>query len=178
MSTLLFEVIEGPDAGLQRQITEPLVIGRDESADVRLNDGQVSRKHARIWPDERVVHIDDLGSMNGTFLNGQSLHGPAIVTAQDEILIGVSVLKIRTQEDVTRRGSVVLTVPPPLAAPARRPSYTDGARPATGEGRPAQAGAAELHALLDARTKRMASVAPMTLVVLFALALILYFGLR
>ena len=47
------------------------IVGRDETASVRLDDPMVSRRHARILVSASGVLIEDLGSKNGTFINGQ-----------------------------------------------------------------------------------------------------------
>jgi FHA domain len=51
-----------------------LTVGRDPSCDVRLSDQLASGRHARLWRDETgKVMIEDLGSTNGTFHNGQKI---------------------------------------------------------------------------------------------------------
>jgi pSer/pThr/pTyr-binding forkhead associated (FHA) protein len=49
------------------------LIGRDPSSDVLLSDGTVSRRHARIVIEENTAYLEDLGSTNGTRLNGQAM---------------------------------------------------------------------------------------------------------
>lgn len=49
------------------------IVGRDETASVRLNDPMVSRRHARIVVSGSGAHIEDLGSKNGTFIDGQPI---------------------------------------------------------------------------------------------------------
>lgn len=51
-----------------------LIVGRDaKSSDLHMNDQSVSRRHARIFHENGSVWIEDLGSGNGTFINGQAL---------------------------------------------------------------------------------------------------------
>jgi DNA-binding winged helix-turn-helix (wHTH) protein len=49
------------------------IVGRDEAAGVRLDDPMVSRRHARILVSAAGAHIEDLGSKNGTFIDGQPI---------------------------------------------------------------------------------------------------------
>ena len=52
-----------------------VILGRDESADIRLGDGSVSRKHARLFIEDGLCYLEDLGSSNGTTIGGQPVVG-------------------------------------------------------------------------------------------------------
>jgi DNA-binding winged helix-turn-helix (wHTH) protein len=71
------------------------IIGRTGDADICIDRTEVSRCHARILVQGSTATIEDLGSKNGTFLNGQRLGGPALLTNGDEIWIGRSVARLR-----------------------------------------------------------------------------------
>jgi DNA-binding winged helix-turn-helix (wHTH) protein len=73
----------------------PNIIGRTGDADICIDRTAVSRCHARILVQGSTATIEDLGSKNGTFLNGQRLGGPALLTNGDEIWIGRSVARLR-----------------------------------------------------------------------------------
>src|SRR4051794_16021497 len=109
---LRLEIVEGPDAGHYRDIERALVIGRAADADLVLADGQVSRQHARVSPaaDGSAV-AEDLGSVNGTFVNGNELVGPARLDPGDELQIGVTVLAVRSPAQVQAQPSAVRAVP-------------------------------------------------------------------
>ncbi len=64
------------------------VIGRREDCDLRIPLGEVSRKHCRLVRDGDTLKIEDLGSSNGTFLNGRRLTEPARLDTGDVIRIG------------------------------------------------------------------------------------------
>jgi DNA-binding winged helix-turn-helix (wHTH) protein len=65
------------------------LVGRDPAAQVRLDHATVSRRHSRIVVDARGARIDDLGSKNGTFLDGKRLaSGPAELRDGVRILFG------------------------------------------------------------------------------------------
>ncbi len=60
----------GPEIGMRYMLAaEPLVIGRGETCDIRINDNSVSRRHATIQPAGNGFSVIDLGSTNGTYLN-------------------------------------------------------------------------------------------------------------
>ncbi|HPQ38915.1 MAG TPA: FHA domain-containing protein [bacterium] len=85
-------VIEGSDAGLEIPMEIPrLVIGR-RGADVNLNDRLVSRRHAAIEAGGGRYLLKDLGSTNGTFLNGQPA-GMEFLKHGDEIQIGSTLIR-------------------------------------------------------------------------------------
>lgn len=65
-----------------------LTIGRDPSNDLVLEDASLSRNHARITLDGGEAVLEDLGSRNGTLLNGDRLLGPRRVKAGDEVVLG------------------------------------------------------------------------------------------
>jgi adenylate cyclase len=89
-------ILKGP-AG---EVTEyPLgqnnVIGRSTTASVRLADREVSRKHSQIDREGDGYVLRDLGSSNGTFLNGRRILGAADLSDGDEVLIGTSKMEFR-----------------------------------------------------------------------------------
>ena len=67
----------------------PIVIGRSDTCDVVLADRQVSRFHARISWDGQQYVIEDLGSKNGTHVNGESPQGAIPLADGDEFQIGI-----------------------------------------------------------------------------------------
>jgi pSer/pThr/pTyr-binding forkhead associated (FHA) protein len=177
------EVIEGPDAGKQMIIDRPIVIGRDAQSDFVLADGEVSGQHARITPSpDGTATIEDLESTNGTFVNHNELEGPAHLEPGDELLLGVSVIQLRTADDFRARGSGVIQLPPGLAMAERTPTYVNpeiakadqvAAQPST-----APAGHPTVDRYLDVRVRRRAQLAPLALLVLICIALVLYFSLK
>ena len=70
-----------------------IIIGRSSELDMVLVEDMVSRKHAKITTDDKVVTIQDLGSTNGTFVNGEKVR-KADLKDGDRILIGTSIIKI------------------------------------------------------------------------------------
>lgn len=88
-------VAQGPYLGEVFPLDSSIVvIGRDPLVDITLPDPEVSRQHARMARDEYGDYkIQDLGSTNGTFVDGQRLGGdPLLLHAGQEILLGSTVL--------------------------------------------------------------------------------------
>ena len=72
-------------------------IGRSHQCDVVLDDPNVSRQHAEIRPRGGSWVLTDLGSTNGSSLNGRRIEGPEVVKPGDEIEIGTSVIKFELE---------------------------------------------------------------------------------
>lgn len=79
---------EGPLKGQRWQLSQTIVLGRETSCDVVVADRQISRFHARITPTTEGVILEDLGSKNGTHLNGTPLTAPVVL--QDGDLVSVA----------------------------------------------------------------------------------------
>jgi pSer/pThr/pTyr-binding forkhead associated (FHA) protein len=179
MAELTLEVIEGPEAGKTVPLTGTVDIGRDPAAGLHLDDDQASRRHARIRAVPGGAVIEDLGSSNGTFVNNNELYAPTRLTAGDELLIGVSVILLRSAAQIAAQPSAIRVVPPALAAAPRRPTYVDpaeGSATADAKAKPARSAVPELDRLVDARVKSQARLAPLALIVLAALVVVIYLG--
>jgi hypothetical protein len=72
------------------------ILGRGDGVDIHLEDHFASTRHARISWEGSTVMIEDLGSTNGTFLNGEPLRGPAPLHVGDRIRIGDSEFSLTT----------------------------------------------------------------------------------
>jgi pSer/pThr/pTyr-binding forkhead associated (FHA) protein len=84
---------------------------------VQLDDGQVSRRHARVTPDDARAWVEDLGSSNGTFVNDQPIHIPREIVPGDRVRMGLTVLELRTVQEVAERPSAVNPIPQDLLGP-------------------------------------------------------------
>jgi DNA-binding NtrC family response regulator len=81
----------GPKRGVRLALDRPTLVGRSSSATLQLIDGKVSREHCRfLVDDEGRLGIEDLGSQNGTFVNGEPVAGRRLLVAGDEIAVGDS----------------------------------------------------------------------------------------
>lgn len=80
--------INGAKLGQRHELEKDLIIfGRHPECDVVLEVGAVSRQHARIVRDKDQLKLEDMGSKNGTFLNGQAITGPSVLSDGDLIRI-------------------------------------------------------------------------------------------
>lgn len=84
-------------------------IGRLASSDVQVIDRRVSREHCRIWLDagSQTYMIVDLGSANGTYVNGVRLERERALQDLDEVLVGDTILQIRDVPSKTPKGLTV-----------------------------------------------------------------------
>ncbi len=92
-------VVSSPEltAGSTIEIAAPTVVGRDASSGIRLDrDEFASGQHARVEPRPDGAWVDDLGSTNGTFLNGKKLKRAKLAKAGDVIKIGATELQVQS----------------------------------------------------------------------------------
>ena len=114
---LVLVVTGGAAHGRQLDVEDELVLGRAVSGDGRLtDDNELSRRHARISRgDTGVLAIEDLGSANGTYVNGQRITSRVVLTPGDSVKVGSTTI------DVTDAASAALAASPPAAAPVAAP---------------------------------------------------------
>jgi signal transduction histidine kinase len=94
--------VGGADAGRAFAIgAEGVVMGRGSGAGANLRANDISRRHARVFPQGDAFCIEDLGSTNGTFVNGApvSVTEPTPIRVGDRIQLGESVILIFTHHD-------------------------------------------------------------------------------
>ena len=88
-------MLEGPYSGRSFTFETPSLIGRDPGCSIVLaEDSFVSQRHAEIYLDRRHLVVADLGSRNGTFVNGDQLEAPMRVTKGDVIQLGKTAMKV------------------------------------------------------------------------------------
>lgn len=73
---------------------DELTIGRDPQNPIVLDDGRVSRKHARVYHGEKGHYIEDLGSANGVILDGSLIRSASLLTVGNKIEVGDFVLTV------------------------------------------------------------------------------------
>ena len=91
-------VVSSPELaqGATIEVSAPLIVGRDAQSGIQLgHDEFASSRHARIEPRPEGAWVDDLGSTNGTYVNGSKLKKGRIAKAGDVIRIGATELQVQ-----------------------------------------------------------------------------------
>ena len=204
MSDLLLEIVEGQSAGTTFALTQPLEVGRSQELGIVLEDGEVSRRHARISPSSGSVVVEDLGSRNGSFVNEQPIDGPREIRPGDRVRIGLTVFELRSAQQAQRGESGVIAMPqitklnqdvlapvqardlpqpvpepqpPGLKATPTEPAYVPGGGGDLQPASPDEGAQYErVAALRDPRVKHKTGVAAFALLGLAAIAVLVFFG--
>jgi two-component system, cell cycle response regulator len=96
--------LAGGDAGRMIRVDRELTLGRGARATVQLSGDGVSRAHARLYRDGASTLIEDLGSTNGTQVNGETIRAPRRLRDGDKIQLGASfLLKFSLQDELDQR---------------------------------------------------------------------------
>src|SRR4051795_2645963 len=95
------------------------VVGREDDCDVLLTSPRVSRRHARVWADGQRFGVEDLGSLNGTYVNRRRVTGTAMLTDGDRLTLADVELQFRA-------------LPADAVPLPRRPTAVDAAYPRGG----------------------------------------------
>lgn len=82
-------------AGIDFTVTDATVLGRSDEADLMLDDPYASEFHLRFVAQEGGLTLHDLGSTNGTYLNGRRVTAPAELRRGDAVQVGKTVMEIR-----------------------------------------------------------------------------------
>jgi DNA-binding winged helix-turn-helix (wHTH) protein len=80
------------------------IIGRSNDVSIPIFTRQISRHHARIVIDGETAVIEDLGSRNGTFVNGDAIRGTVRLQSRDEIRVGDETLVLWSLKDASTEG--------------------------------------------------------------------------
>lgn len=204
MAELILEIVEGRDAGRKIELADAVEVGRHPSLAIVVEDDQVSRRHARISVVRGRATIEDLGSMNGTYVNEEPIATTRELEPDDRVRVGATVFQLRTSQqvayqptavrprpDVTAVGQGVLQPaapeelePSPGATPVAAPAFATAEDPAAFvppevlEDAAAQSDYNAIARLVDTRVKRQTNIAVIALLGAAGLAVLLAFGLK
>src|SRR5436853_4192307 len=123
MAGEMLKVTAGNAAGQDIPLEQELVIGRSTPGQGSLGgDSEISRVHARVYRDTSgQLTVEDLGSTNGTFVNGNRISSPTPLRPGDELRVGQTTLNVAggaADEGATAVGAVI---PPAGVAPPPAP---------------------------------------------------------
>lgn len=93
-SRVLFVRSDG-QKGQEFEVKDVLVMGRSEETDVVLDDPYASEFHLRFVTQENGMSLHDLGSTNGTYVNGRRISAPTQLRQGDTVQVGKTVMEIR-----------------------------------------------------------------------------------
>ncbi len=186
-------VVSGPNAGLTVDVDEEVVIGREDT-DLAIDDDEMSRRHAVVRRHANRLQVEDLGSTNGTFVDGTRIAEPTLLGGGAEIKVGTTLLVVEgvlpvsdpnadviQPRNVTRVSPAISAAAPPSATPvtatatAAPPAPAAPVQPVVGEFRPPE------HARRQPGVASRSWV-PVALsfgtVIIVAIALVIYFSLN
>lgn len=82
-------------SGLSFVVTGATVLGRSEQADVILEDPYASEFHLRLVAQDGTLTVSDMGSTNGTYVNGRRITTPTVLRRGDALQVGKTVMEVR-----------------------------------------------------------------------------------
>lgn len=130
MTSSLF-VVDGK--GNRLEVNRELIAGREVGCDLLLDEGRCSRKHARLQPSPGGILVTDLGSSNGTFINGNRIES-GIAKAGDELGFDTAKYKVEGLAPPQAPSDVTTIVPPTsisptIPAPPKPPQAVEAEKP-------------------------------------------------
>jgi pSer/pThr/pTyr-binding forkhead associated (FHA) protein len=197
-------ILSGPRAGERIDISGELVVGR-ENADVVIADDELSRRHLALRPRDGSVEVEDLGSTNGSFLDGTRIDAPMQLDSTTRLRVGDTDIEVEieplgdpgatrvrqspvSEATVVGRAVPAAPAPAPEPAPPARPlapavpavpagNGAPSALPAFGELTPKRGGGGARRGGIATRQAAPA-LFTIALIVAVAIALVVYFGAR
>jgi len=127
----------GPNPGTVYALdSDQISIGRDSTNEITVNDAEVSRRHSRLSFQGGKYVLEDLGSTNGTYVNGQRLTGPRVLKSGEVISLGEQIVFVYEAVESDPGATMVSprqagAVRPPVAAPPPPPQAYAGQVPAS-----------------------------------------------
>jgi len=140
MSEFHFVMRSGPTPGKVFPIEgTDITIGRDANQTISINDAEISRKHAKMTLRGSAYVIQDLGSTNGTFVNGNRISGIQVLNPNDIVSFGENIVlmyelvadpnaTIMASKAPKTAAGIQKPAPAPASVPAPTPVYTTPAQ--------------------------------------------------
>jgi pSer/pThr/pTyr-binding forkhead associated (FHA) protein len=104
-------ITEGPLAGEPLEVEGEVVLGR-EGVDLVIDDPEISRRHVAFRRRENEIEIEDLGSLNGTYVNGSKLEAAVLLAPGDVIKLGKTSIAVAAETQATQLGAQPTSLSP------------------------------------------------------------------
>ena len=117
------EVLSGQDAGRVVEVDRPLVLGRVQGADLVIRDARASRRHAELLPEDGGLRLRDLGSANGTLVDGEPARD-VLLAGGEEIRIGGVRIAVLAREPSATGAPIAEPVRPHMHVETEGPSWS------------------------------------------------------
>lgn len=108
--------LSGPSLGKSFVIADGAVIGRQPDCAIPINAAEISRQHVRLKPNPTGVHVEDLGSANGTFINDKRVQSAQLMPGDELRLDTVRFVLVAPGMDARQQAARVQPPPAPAAA--------------------------------------------------------------
>ena len=118
------EVLSGEDAGRVVEVDRPLVLGRVQGADLVIRDARASRRHAELAPEAGGLRLRDLGSANGTLVDGEPAQRARCCTAARRSGSAACGSRCSTAEPAVTGAPIAEPVRPGVAVETEGPSWS------------------------------------------------------
>jgi predicted component of type VI protein secretion system len=144
MSNFRLVMRSGPSVGKVYPLDkDEIFLGRDLNNDIVINDPEISRRHSRLFLQGNSYVLEDMGSTNGTFANGQRLMGTHILRPGDVVTFGERLSLVFESSDFDQDATMVsgvprspygatqapLQTPPPFNPAQQQPAYSPQNQP-------------------------------------------------
>jgi predicted component of type VI protein secretion system len=109
-------VVKGRSANQTLKLSDGItIVGRHDDCQLRIKSAQVSRRHCELFEKKGLLLVKDLGSTNGTYVNGKRIQEQRVLEPGDELMIGQVKLRV---------AKVGQTPPPPASPKSSKPGDT------------------------------------------------------
>jgi pSer/pThr/pTyr-binding forkhead associated (FHA) protein len=117
----ILQVVKGRSATTTLKLADAVTsIGRHDDCQIRIKSSQVSRRHCELFEAGGKLAIRDLGSSNGTFVNGKKITGQQVLKSGDELTVGTVTLRVSK----LGQGAPDASQPSPASTPKPKASDT------------------------------------------------------